>query len=323
MLPIFQKSNNETAFVMKKIVITEFMDAPSVEALKARYTVVYEPTLVDDAARLLREVADADAVIVRNRTQVRGELLAACKKATVIGRLGVGLDNIDVPACEARGMKVIPATGANALAVAEYVIGTAMLLLRGVYQDSAAVAGGKWPRARLSNGREIAGKTLGLIGFGGIGRLTAGLAQGLGMTVVAYDPMLAVDAPVWAQTGVKPATLDTLLAQSDVVSLHVPLTAETRNLLSKERVAQMKAGAILINSARGHITDEAAVADALRAGHLGGAAFDVFEPEPLKAGSPWENCPNVVLTPHVAGVTAESNERVSSMIAAEVAKALG
>ncbi len=308
---------------MKKIVITEFMDTPAVESLKARYTVVYEPTLVDDVARLLLEAANADAVIVRNRTQVRGELLAACRQATVIGRLGVGLDNIDVPACEARGMKVIPATGANALAVAEYVIGTAMLLLRGVYQDSAAVAGGKWPRARLSNGREIAGKTLGLVGFGGIGRLTAGLAKGLGMTVVAYDPMLPADAPVWAQSGVTPVTLEQLLAQSDVVSLHVPLTPETRNLLSKERVAQMKAGAVIINSARGHIADEAAIADAIRAGHLGGAAFDVFEPEPLKAGSPWENCPNIVLTPHVAGVTAESNERVSTMIAAEVAKFLG
>jgi (S)-sulfolactate dehydrogenase len=308
---------------VKKIVITEFMDTPSVDMLKARYNVVYDPLLVDDMPRLLQEVTNADAVIVRNRTQVRGELLESIRQATVIGRLGVGLDNIDVPACEARGMKVIPATGANALAVAEYVIGTAMLLLRGVYQDSAVVAGGQWPRARLSNGREISGKTLGLIGFGGIGRLTAGLAKALGMTVVAYDPMLAADAPVWAQTGVTPATLAQLLVQSDVVSLHVPLTPETRNLLSKERVAAMKQGAIVINSARGHIADEQAIADAIRTGHLGGAAFDVFEPEPLQAPNPWVGCPNVVLTPHVAGVTAESNERVSSMIAAEVAKALG
>lgn len=308
---------------MKKIVITEFMDLPAVQALQAKFNVVYDPALVDDAPRLAKEVADADAVIVRNRTQVRGDLLAAIAKATVIGRLGVGLDNIDVPACEARGMKVIPATGANALAVAEYVIGTAMVLLRGVYGSSAEVADGKWPRARLSNGREIAGKTLGLVGFGGIGRLTAGLAKGLGMTVVAYDPMIPADAAVWAQTGVTSRSLDELLAQSDVVSLHVPLTAETRNLLSAERVAKTRAGAIIINTARGHIADEAAIADAIRAGKLGGAAFDVFDPEPLKAGSAWEGCPNVILTPHVAGVTAESNERVSTMIAAEVEIALG
>ena len=308
---------------MKKIVIPEFMDLPSVQDLQARYKVVYDPALVDDAARLATEVADADALIVRNRTQVRGELLAAMARATVVGRLGVGLDNIDVLACQARGMKVIPATGANALAVAEYVIGTAIVLLRGVYGSSAEVADGQWPRARLSNGREIAGKTLGLIGFGGIGQLTSQLAKGMGLKVVAHDPMIADDAAVWAQTGVGCRSLEQLLAQADVVSLHVPLTPETRNLLSAQRVAQMKPGAIVINTARGHIADEAAIAAAIRSGKLGGAAFDVFEPEPLKAGSAWAGCPNVILTPHVAGVTAEANERVSTMIAAEVARALG
>ncbi len=308
---------------MKKIVIAEFMDLPAVESLKPEFNVVYDPTLVDDAARLVALVQDCDALVVRNRTQVRGELLAACRKATVIGRLGVGLDNIDVPACEARGMKVIPATGANALAVAEYVIGTAMLLLRGVYQSSDKVADGSWPRAAMSNGREISGKTLGLIGFGGIGRLTARLAQGLGMQVIAHDPMLNRDDAVWAQTGVKSATLEELLAQADAVSLHVPLTPETKNLLSSERIAKMKKGAIVINTARGGISDEAAIATAIKTGVLGGAAFDVFEPEPLKAGNPWVGCPNVILTPHVAGVTAEANERVSTLIAAEVAKALG
>ena len=308
---------------MKKIVITEFMDLPAVESLKPQFNVVYDPTLVDDAARLVALVQDCDALVVRNRTQVRGELLAACRKATVIGRLGVGLDNIDVPACEARGMKVIPATGANALAVAEYVIGTTMVLLRGVYQASAEVTAGAWPRAALSSGREISGKTLGLIGFGGIGRLTARLAQGLGMQVIAHDPMLKRDDAVWAQTGVKSATLEELLTQADAVSLHVPLTPETKNLLSSERIAKMKKGAIVINTARGGITDEAAVSAAIKTGALGGAAFDVFEPEPLKAGNPWVGCPNVILTPHVAGVTAEANERVSTLIAAEVAKALG
>ena len=307
---------------MKKIVITEFMDAPAVALLKTRFDVVYDPALVDDAPRLRLAVADADAVIVRNRTQVHGDLLAAIPDAAVIGRLGVGLDNIDVPACEARGMKVIPATGANALAVAEYVIGTAMLLLRGAYLSTADVAAGQWPRARLSNGREIAGKTLGLIGFGGIGRLTAGLAQGLGMQVMAHDPMVPDHAGVWADTRVSPVSLDAVLASSDVVSLHVPLTDQTRNLLSAERVGQMKPGAVVINTSRGLIADEAAIAAALRAGRLGGAAFDVFEPEPLKADNPWVDCPNVLLTPHVAGVTAESNERVSSLIAAEVTRAL-
>lgn len=307
---------------MKKIVITEFMDEAAVASLRIAFNVVYDPKLVDDAARLMAEVPDADAVIVRNRTQIRGELLAACARATVIGRLGVGLDNIDVAACEARGMQVIPATGANALAVAEYVIGTAMVLLRGVYLSSQVVASGQWPRAALSNGREISGTCLGLVGFGGIGRLTARLAQGLGMRVIAHDPMLAPSSVVWQETGVQCASLDELINQADVISLHVPLTPGTANLLSAQRIAQMKPGAVVINTSRGGIADEAAVAAALREGRLGGAAFDVFEPEPLGAGTPWEGCPNAILTPHVAGVTAESNVRVSTLIAAAVARVL-
>jgi len=307
---------------MKKIVITEFMDESAVASLHNTFNVVYDPKLVDDTHRLMASVANADAVIVRNRTQVRGDLLAACAQATVIGRLGVGLDNIDVAACEARGMQVIPATGANALAVAEYVIGTSMLLLRGAYQSSAQVASGLWPRASLSNGREISGTCLGLIGFGGIGQLTAQLAQGLGMRVIAHDPLLPPDSSVWAKTGVHPSSLDQLIAQADVISLHVPLTPATTNLLSAERIAQMKPGALVINTSRGGIVDEAAVAQALRQSQLGGAAFDVFEPEPLGSGTPWQGCPNVILTPHVAGVTAESNVRVSTMIASAVANAL-
>lgn len=307
---------------MKKIVITEFMDEAAVASLRPSFNVIYDPRLVDDVARLMAEVLDADAVIVRNRTQIRGELLAACAKATVIGRLGVGLDNIDVSACEARGMQVIPATGANALAVAEYVIGTAMVLLRGAYLSSHAVASGKWPRAALSNGREISGTCLGLVGFGGIGRLTARLAQGLGVRVIAHDPMVPVDSAVWAETAVTCSTFGELISKADVISLHVPLTPETASMLSAARIAQMKRGAIVINTSRGGIVDEAAVAAALREGYLGGAAFDVFEPEPLGPGNVWEGCPNAILTPHVAGVTAESNVRVSTMIAAAVASAL-
>lgn len=307
---------------MKRIVITEFMDEAAVAQLRGAFDVLYDPALVDDGARLHAQAATADAIIVRNRTQVRAELLAALARCSVVGRLGVGLDNIDVPACEARGMTVIPATGANALAVAEYVVGTAMVLLRGVYQDSEQVAGGSWPRAALSSGRETGGKTLGLIGFGGIGRLTARLAKGLGMRVIAHDPMVRSDDAAWQQEGVKCVGLGELLADADVVSLHVPLTRQTRNLLSAARIATMKRGAIVINTARGGIADEGAIAGAIKSGALGGAAFDVFEPEPLKAGNPWTGCPNVILTPHVAGVTAESNTRVSAVIATQVMEAL-
>ena len=305
-----------------RILITEFMDERAVARLQAAHDVLYDPQLVDDAPRLASEAASADVVIVRNRTQVRGALLAALARCTVVGRLGVGLDNIDVPACEARGMRVMPATGANALSVAEYVIGTAMLLLRGAYAATPAVAGGQWPRNALSNGREIAGKTLGLIGFGSIGQLTATMGRALGMQVVAFDAMMDDDHPAFAQVGARFVGLDELVTVSDVVSLHVPLVDSTRGLLGAARIAAMKPGAVLINTARGGIIDETALASALRSGALGGAAIDVFGTEPLPASPHFDGCPNLILTPHVAGVTAEANERVSFLIADKVLEAL-
>ena len=164
--------------VMMKILISEFMDEAAVAMLQAGFETTYDPTLVDRRDELVARVKDVDALIVRNRTQVNGEILASAPNLKVVGRLGVGLDNIDVAACKARTVEVFPATGANALAVAEYVIATAMMLLRGVYVSSAAVASGQWPRGALSNGREMSGKTLGIVGYGDIGRLTARLAQG-------------------------------------------------------------------------------------------------------------------------------------------------
>lgn len=305
-----------------KIVITEFMDATAVNALRERFAVVYEPTLVERRTDLLGLLGDAPALIVRNRTKVDADLLAAAPRLRVVGRLGVGLDNIDVPACKARSIEIFPATGANALAVAEYVVTTVMVLLRGAYLSSAEVAAGKWPRTGLSNGRETAGRTLGVIGFGGIGRLAAKLAQGLGMRVLACDPLLPADSQIWSESGVARRELDELLAESDAVSLHVPLTPQTRGLMDAARIGRMKAEAVLINTARGGIVDETALAEALRHGKLAGAALDVFAQEPLPDGSPLITAPNLILTPHVGGVTRESNIRVSSMIATKVANFL-
>ena len=306
---------------MIKILISEFMDEAAVASLRAEFETTYDATLVDRHEEMIAKLQDVDALIVRNRTQVNAQLLAAAPNLKVVGRLGVGLDNIDMPACKARGVEVIPATGANALAVAEYVIATAMLLLRGSFGSTTAVAAGQWPRSALSNGREINGKTIGIVGFGGIGQLTARLAQGLGMRVVANDPMIEAAAPVWGKTGVTCRTLDEVIAVSDVLSLHIPLTPETRNLINEARLRSMKADAVLINSARGGIIDESALAAALREKRLGGAALDVFDDEPLKGGPPLAECPNLILTPHIAGVTTESNTRVSSMIAQQIGRA--
>jgi (S)-sulfolactate dehydrogenase len=305
-----------------RIVITEFMDDAAVASLRRRFPTTYDAELGVRRDELLGSVADADALIVRNRTRVDGELVAATRKLRVIGRLGVGLDNIDLEACAARGIEVIPATGANALAVAEYVVATAMALLRGAYASTAAVAAGEWPRAALTQGRELAGKTLGIVGFGSVGRQTARLARALGMKVIGFDAAIPAEAAVWVEQRVAPCGFDDLLRDADVVSLHVPLTPATRNLIDAARLALMKRDAILINTARGGVVDEAALAAAIEADQIGGAALDVFETEPLPANSPLARCRNVILTPHVAGVTRESNARVSAFIAEKVAAAL-
>lgn len=307
---------------MPQIVVCEFMDTGAVDSLRPEFNVVFDDKLVDRPAELLGLLADCEALIVRNRTQVNADLLSHAPRLRAVGRLGVGLDNIDMEACSRRNIAVFPATGANAAAVAEYVICTVMTLLRGAYGSTADVVAGRWPRTPLSEGREVGGKTLGIVGFGGIGRLTARLAQGLGMKVVACDAAIPADAAVWRETAVERRELDALLAESDAVTLHVPLTPQTRNLLDARRLAGMKPEAVLVNTSRGGIVDEPALFAALRAGRLGGAALDVFDREPPPAGSLPTDVPRLILTPHIAGLTRESSVRVSTMIADRVAAAL-
>jgi (S)-sulfolactate dehydrogenase len=307
---------------MMRVLIAEFMDEMAVAYLAARCDTRYDAALGERREALLAAVAESDALIVRNRSRVDAELIGAARKLRVVGRLGVGLDNIDLPVCTARGIEVIPATGANAQAVAEYVIATAFLIARGAYFATAAVAGGEWPRAALSSGRELHGKTLGVIGFGSIGRATARLARGVGMATYGCDANIPPEAEVWSLEHTRYVELDAILREADVVSLHVPLTPSTRGLIGAEQLALMKRDAILINTARGGVVDEAALALALRDGRLAGAALDVFEREPPGARSPLAGCPNLLLTPHIAGVTRESNVRVSALIAEKVVEAL-
>ncbi|KPF62204.1 3-phosphoglycerate dehydrogenase [Bosea sp. AAP35] len=305
---------------MTDIVITEFMDEAAVAMLSARYSVHHDAELFGKPDELARLIAEVPALIVRNQTQVRGDVLAAATKLKVVGRLGVGLDNIDMDACGARDIKVFPATGANSLSVVEYVIGSAMMLLRGAYFANAAMVAGEFPKTKLI-GREIAGKRLGLVGFGAIARDTAAHGRLLGMTVAAYDPYVPADDKAWA--GTERLDLDAVLATSDVISVHLPLTPETKGLIGKDALARMKPDAILINAARGGIMDEAALVSALKAGKLGGAAIDVFAEEPLRgAGKLFADVPNLILTPHIAGNTVESNGRVSGLVAERVIAAL-
>lgn len=306
---------------MAAIVITEFMDEEAIRGLLASHDVVYDPTLVDRRDDLLAAVAKADALIVRNRTRVDAGVLDRAPQLKAVGRLGVGLDNIDLQACKARGIAVYPATGANDAAVVEWVIAGMLVLLRGTFAASDSVMAGEWPRTKLM-GREAGGKMLGLVGFGGIGRKVGAVAAALGMDVCAFDPHLAADDAAWSQPWgqVVACDLKTLLRDSDVISLHVPLTDATRNMIDAGAIAGMKRGAVLINAARGGVVDEAAVADALRTGQLGGAALDVFAQEPLtqEGGQVFAGCPNLILTPHIAGVTVEANTRVSRMVAEKI-----
>lgn len=306
---------------MTDIVISEFMDEAAIADLSKGRSVRYDATLVDDQDRLKAELADARVLIVRNRTQVRGALLAAAPNLRIVGRLGVGLDNIDLEACEARGIQVFPATGANDVAVAEYVIAGILILLRGAYFSSAATRAGQWPRQAVI-GREAMDKTIGLVGFGSIARHVARRALAFDMRVAACDPFVPMGDPAWKSHGVVPLSLDGLIDQADVISLHVPLTDGTQNMIDHSVIARMKPGAILINAARGGVVDETAVAAALQTGRLGGAMLDVFATEPLKAENPFADAPNLILTPHIAGVTQESNMRVSWMIVEKVKAAL-
>jgi (S)-sulfolactate dehydrogenase len=277
--------------------------------------------LVDQPDRLWAELKTAQALIVRNRSQVRGDLLASAPQLKAVGRLGVGLDNIDMAACKSRQIEVFPAHGANAAAVAEYVIASILILFRKAFQSGPEMAAGHWPRTALG-GNEIAGKRLGVIGYGSIGRKVCAMAGAMGMKVAAYHPRLPGNDPAWPP--VEPMGFTELLAAADVISLHVPLTPETRQLIDAPAIAAMKKGAVLINTARGAVVDEKALVAALESGHLGGAAMDVFETEPVTAarGQRFKHLSNLILTPHIAGVTQESNVRVSAITAENIQRAL-
>jgi len=308
---------------MPTILISEFITSQALETLRSKHGVIYEPELYKDRLALIAAMQNIDALVVRNLTQVNEEVLVAAPRLRVVGRLGVGLENIELPACAKRNIKVIPATGANAESVAEYVVGAAVALTRGFIPATIATLKGEWPRPRFSGYHEFLGQTLGIVGFGSIGKVVAKKAHAFGLQCIAYDPMLSGDALALDDFSVPLLSLNDLLAKSDAVSLHLPYLPETKNLFDGGMLDRMKKGACLVNTARGGIVDELALAERLRTGHIGGAAVDVFSAEPTKDLSHFSGIENLILTPHIAGVTHESNERVSQMIADEVILYLG
>ena len=299
------------------ILITEFMDEDAINLLMKKYDVYYDISLAEDSNSLVKLINKMKALIVRNKTLVTRELIENAPNLTCVGRLGVGLDNIDLNACEEQNITVYPALGANSHSVAEYVICASMLLLRKAYFKKNEMIAGNWPRQE-SSGSEVYGKTLGLIGFGDIAQKTRDLALGLGIKTVAYDPYLDKDSNLWKET--KNLLLDNLLSISDIISLHIPLTKETKNLIDEKKLRLIKNSSVIINTSRGGIIDENSLAKLLKENKIGGAALDVFNKEPINKenAKKFEGLDNLILTPHIGGVTKESNERVSKMIAKKI-----
>jgi D-3-phosphoglycerate dehydrogenase len=298
---------------MAEVLVVEGIAGPAVDALEAEFTLERAATPAA-AARL----DDVRALIVRNATQVDRHLLETMPRLEVIGRAGAGLDNVDVAAARAAGVSVTYAPAENTAATAEHTIALALAVAHRVCELDRVVRAGRWDRRF---GTELAGETWGVVGLGRIGRTVATRARGIGMRAVAFDPALT-DADARA-LGVEPMQLESLAAVAKVVSLHVPLTVATRHLVSKHLLDAMRADAILVNTARGGLVDEAALGAAIGNGTIAGAGLDVRDPEPPATPDALADLDQVVLTPHVAGLSREAQRRVSEAVAQDVRAVLG
>jgi len=263
---------------------------------------------------LLKIVADYDGIAIRSTTKISADVIKAAKKLKVVGRAGIGVDNVDIPAATAAGVIVMNTPSGNSITTAEHAIALMMALARDLPAANASTHAGKWEKNRFL-GSELTGKTLGLIGAGNIGSIVADRARGLKMKVIAYDPYLSPERA--ADLGIEKVELNDLLARADFVSLHTPLTNETRNIVSADAIHRMKKGARLINCARGGLVDEKALKAALDSGHLAGAALDVFDEEPAKANILFGN-ERVVATPHLGASTTEAQENVARQVAEQI-----
>jgi D-3-phosphoglycerate dehydrogenase / 2-oxoglutarate reductase len=301
-----------------RILVAERIAPGGMELLAQAGEVVDGTTL--DRGGLLEAIGSADALVVRSATDVDAELIARAEKLRVIGRAGVGVDNVDVAAATRRGILVCNAPQSNIVSAAEHTIALLLAVARNVPQAHAALEAGRWERSRFA-GVEVDGKTLGVLGFGRIGQLVAARARGLGMRILAYDPHVTRER--FRELGVaSAASLDEVYTSSDFITLHLPLTVETQHLISHAALGRMRPGTRLINAARGSLVDTEALVQALRNGTIEGAALDVFEQEPLPADSPLLGLANVVLTPHLAASTTEAQDRAGVQVAEQVVSAL-
>lgn len=298
-----------------KVLVADALSDSGLAPLQASANIEVDVKTGATPAELLAMIPAYDALLVRSATKVTAEVIQAGKRLRVVGRAGVGVDNIDVEAATQAGVIVVNAPTGNVVAAAEHTVAMLMALARNIPQADAHVRAGQWKRDRFM-GVEVRDKVLGTVGLGRVAQEVVRRAQGLGMRIIAYDPY--VTAEYANQWGVSLVDLDTLVAEADFVTLHVPITPQTRNLIDKERIARMKPTVRIINVARGGVVNEQALADAVASGRIAGAALDVFANEPLEADSPLRQQPNIILTPHLGGSTVEAQEKVAEDVAIQV-----
>jgi D-3-phosphoglycerate dehydrogenase len=295
-----------------RILVAESLASEGIDLLRAQHDVDERPGLPREV--LLAILPEYDALVVRSQVQVDAEAIAAGTRLQVIGRAGVGVDNVDLDSATRAGITVVNAPTGNTIAAAEHTLALLYGVARRIAAADASVRRGEWKRAQFT-GNELRGRTLGIVGLGKIGQAIAARAIAMEMTVLASDPFVTVEQA--AHHGVELVSFDAILERSDVITVHVPMTRATRGLIGRDQLARMKQGAILLNVARGGVIDEAAVAAALHDGQLGGAGIDVFEQEP-PTGSPLLDAPNTLLTPHLGASTAEAQVAVAEEIADQV-----
>jgi D-3-phosphoglycerate dehydrogenase len=301
-----------------KVLVTEEIAESGLDILRAEGHQV-EVRLGIDRAELLEAIADASAVIVRSGTRLDAEVISAAPSLQVIGRAGIGVDNIDLDAATKRGIVVVNAPQSNTLSAAEHTMALMLALCRRIPEADRSMHRGEWNRSSYV-GMELADKTLGIVGLGRIGSLVAQRSLAFGMRLIAYDPYVSPDRA--RQMGVELVSLDELCSRADVITIHLPKTQETVGLLSKERIASMKPSVRIVNTARGEIIDEEALAAALHEGRIAGAAIDVFSKEPPGADHPLIGAPNTILTPHLGATTAEAQDKAGKTVAEQVSAVL-
>jgi D-3-phosphoglycerate dehydrogenase len=305
---------------MPDILISENIRGAAVDALSKKYDVEIYPDLWRDPAELLKKVADVKALIVRNQTRVNAEVLAAAKNLVVVGRAGVGLDNVDVAAATKAKVLIACTPDQNAISVAELAIGLMLSLVRAIPSANTDTKAGNWNRTKFM-GTELYGKTLGIVGAGKIGFLTARRAQAFGMNIVAYDPFISPDNVLLADLNARLISIDELLKQADIISCHLPATADTQSFFNEAKFRKMKSTAIFVNTSRGEVVNEVDLLEVLRSKKIAGAALDVRSKEPPVVGE-LEALDNLILMPHTAAFTREAQMRVSHSICADVALVL-